>query len=70
MDFDFNALLLSFLFSAVGFVYFSFGRRTINPRVMLTGMVLMGYSYFTPTPLWTLGIGAVLTALPFILKWW
>jgi len=70
MNFDIYAILVSLVFSGVGFVYFSFGRRTVNFPVMFTGLVLMGYSYFTPTAAWSLAVGLTLSALPFVLKWW
>ncbi len=34
------------LFSGIGFVAFSYGRKMGNARMMIQGGILMGYSYF------------------------
>lgn len=37
------------LFSVVGFVAFRFGKKTGRFKTMILGLILMVYSYFTPT---------------------
>lgn len=69
-SFDINLILVNLLFSGVGFVYLSFGRRTSNFPVMLTGIALMAYGYFTPSLVSCVLVGVLLSALPFVFKWW
>lgn len=70
MDFDFKVIVASIIFSTIGFVYFSYGKRLTNLPITATGMALMIYGYFTPSLLACVLIGAFLSALPFVFKWW
>lgn len=70
MDFDWNVIIASLVFSAVGYVYFSYGRRTTNIQLVMIGISLMVYGYFTPSLLACVLVGSGLSALPFIFKWW
>ncbi len=47
------------LFSMLGFWAIKEGRREANIKQLLLGILLVGYSYFTPAPwlVWVLGIG-------------
>ena len=56
------------LFSGIGYVAFSYGKRMDNPRLMIQGGVLMGYSYFVPDTLWMYLIGAGLTAWVYLTR--
>jgi hypothetical protein len=58
-------LFLSLLISTVGFVYFLYGRKRSSSPFMLTGLVLMGFSYFLESFWLSLLIGTVLIAVPF-----
>lgn len=53
------------LFSGIGFVAFTYGRKNASVRHMALGGALMVYCYFTPTVL-TYLIGTVLTAALFL----
>lgn len=70
INLDPKNLLAMFLFSGIGYIYFSFGRRQARPKVMLCGIALMGYSYFTSTVGWTVGVGVLFSVAPFVLRWW
>ena len=56
------------LFSGIGYVAFSYGKRMDNTRLMIQGGVLMGYSYFVPDTLWMYLIGAGLTAWVYLTR--
>ncbi len=56
-------LLAGILFSAIGYVAFSQGRRQGNSLKIWLGVALMGYSYLVSGPWLTWGIGLVLTVL-------
>ncbi len=50
------------LFSSIGYVAFTYGRRMENTRVTIQGGVLMAYSYVVSETAWMYGIGIALTA--------
>lgn len=56
------------LFSAIGYVAYSYGKKMDRTRVMLTGVVLMGYSYVVSDTLWMYAIGTALTAYAWITR--
>lgn len=49
------------LFSGLGYIAYSYGRKMNNMRVMIQGGVLLGYSYIVSDTLWLYAIGVVLT---------
>jgi hypothetical protein len=53
------ALMGMVLFSLLGFWAIKEGRREANIKQLLLGILLVGYSYFTPAAwlVWLLGIG-------------
>ena len=55
-------ILGNILFSGIGYVAFSYGKKMDNLRVMIQGGVLMGYSYLVSDTLWMYLIGTGLTA--------
>lgn len=50
------------LFSGIGYIAYSYGKKMDKTRVMIQGVVLMGYSYVVSDTLWMYVIGAALTA--------
>lgn len=64
------AFFVGLAFSAVGFIYFSYGKKLTQINMVVTGISLMVYSYFVDSITMTAIVGAVLTVLPFIFKWW
>jgi len=67
MNFSLPSLVVSFIFSAIGFVYWRYGRKMAEMRMMIFGMLLMIFGYFVQSVTWTIVIGAVLAIAPFVL---
>ena len=59
---DSTWLLLSSLFSAIGFAVFTYGRRQRTATHTLVGIALMGYPYFVSNTYAMVGIGVLLLA--------
>lgn len=57
-DFDGIGLLVSLLVSAIGFVFFSYGRKMTRPPQVLCGITLMVFPYFVSGP-WVIVLIAV-----------
>ncbi len=58
MDFSLGSIVASLLFSSVGFVAFSYGKKLIRYRLIGMGVALMAYSYFTRGVFtWIVGAG-------------
>lgn len=66
MNWDWPSISVALIFSAVGFVYVSYGRRQAAVGFLLSGVALMGYSYFVDSWLWAMVIGIALTLAPFV----
>ena len=60
-----SELLGALLFSGIGFVAFTYGRKMGQWKPAFIGGLLMCYPYFVPGAGWLYGIGAVLTAALF-----
>ena len=54
-----SSLMASFVFSVIGFWLLREGKRRANIPLIVISVLLMGYTYFTSTPLtdWGIGIG-------------
>lgn len=61
MMFTAAALIPSFLFSAIGFMAFSYGRKLQLWKPLSLGLILMIYPYFCPGPVWLWVLGIVFT---------
>ena len=70
MRFSVGGLIGSLVFSGIGFVAFTAGRKQQHYRLMGFGALMMGYSYFTSGAALTWGIGAALTAAWYFLSDW
>ena len=55
-------LLLSSLFSLIGFAVFTYGRRQKTATHTLVGIALMAYPYFVSSAFALVGIGVLLLA--------
>ena len=66
MNFDVPNIVVMLIFSGIGFVYLSYGRKLGEFDFIISGVLLMVYSYFTPSVLWTVIVGAIITAIPYI----
>lgn len=49
------------LFSGIGYVAYSYGRKMDKTKVMIQGGVLMAYSYFVTDTVWMYVVGTALT---------
>lgn len=67
-QFSFANIIGNLLFSGIGYIAYSYGKKMDKTRVMLTGVVLMGYSYVVSDTLWMYAIGSVLTAYVWITR--
>lgn len=67
MSFDGPQLIFGFIFSGVGFVYMSYGKKMQRLSYLLCGVTLMIYPYFTDSLAPLIGIGAVLSAVPWFI---
>ncbi|MCE9685137.1 hypothetical protein LZP73_02780 [Shewanella sp. AS16] len=61
-------LLWGILFSAIGFGFFLYGRKQQRLIPLVCGLGLMLYPYFVTGTLLLVGIGVVLTALPYFVR--
>ncbi|MNJ98470.1 hypothetical protein D3C87_162360 [compost metagenome] len=55
-----SSLIAGILFSIVGLWVFRQGRKAVNIRLTIVGLLMMIYPYFVDKPLLTWGIGCVL----------
>lgn len=63
-----NFLIGSFVFGAIGFVAFTYGKKQGLWKTALLGISLMLYTWFTPSALYVYIVGIALTAGLFICK--
>jgi hypothetical protein len=63
VSFDANSLLLSLLFSSVGFVFFAYGKKQSRLPHMVAGVTLMIYPYFVSNLIAMSVVGVVVIAL-------
>ena len=66
MQSSFSGLFATLLFSLIGMAAFGYGKKNQNPRAMLIGAALLGYTYIVSDVWLTYGIGLALTALLFL----
>ena len=48
------------IFGAIGLAAMAYGKTTTQPKLMMIGAVLIGYTFFITDPWLTLGIGVAL----------
>ncbi len=61
-------LMIGFLFGTLGLGYSIYGKKQSEFDFLLFGVLLMGYSYFIPSPLLAFLVGGLLLAGPFIIR--
>ena len=61
IEIDPTAIVLSLLFSVVGFAAFRYGRRMHQTPPVVLGIALMVYPLFVTSALWTAVVGTGLT---------
>ena len=70
MNFNVPLILIGLVFSAVGYVYFSYGKRLQKYNIAICGVALMVYPYFFDNLWATVAVGCLLSGVPFLFKWW
>jgi hypothetical protein len=63
VTFDANSLLLSLLFSSIGFVLFAYGKKQSRLPQMVAGVTLMVYPYFVSNLIAMSAVGVLVIAL-------
>jgi len=66
MDFDLSNTACSILFGIIGIGLTRYGRATGDIQRVIIGVLLMVYSFFTPTTAWTVGVGAALCVAAYL----
>lgn len=63
-----TSLFLSIVFGSFGLAYFVYGKKQRKFLPMLAGIALCAYPYFVSSAYAMVGIGAVLIALPLVIR--
>lgn len=62
-----DTFVASIFLGIIGSGYFMYGKKAHNPVPLVSGVLLCVFPYFIDSLLWTLVIGAVLLAAPFVI---
>jgi len=65
---DITYVFFIIFFSAVGLAFFVYGKKQAALVPLLCGLSLMIYPYFVSSTLPLIGIGVVLAAIPFFVR--
>ena len=63
-----GAFVLSLALGLVGMAYFSYGKKLGKAVPLGCGAALMVFPYFVSSTVWMIGIGSVLSVLPFLVR--
>ena len=61
-------LFLGVIFSSIGLGYFMYGKKQQRTVPLVCGIGLMVYSYFFDSNLTIIGIGCILSIIPYFLR--
>ena len=61
-------LLWGLLFGSIGLGYFIYGKKQRAVVPLVCGLALMIFPYFVPNTMLLVGVGAMLTAIPYFLR--
>ncbi|HQZ37532.1 MAG: hypothetical protein IT180_15975 [Acidobacteria bacterium] len=64
-----NSFVAAVFFGIVGSGYFLYGRRATNPVALVAGFLLCVFPYFIDSFAWTMVVGIVLLAAPFLVRY-
>jgi hypothetical protein len=67
MDFDPTLLMLSVIPSGIGFVLFTYGRKSDRWPQLVTGILFMVYPYFTGSTTSMVSVGVLLGAMLYLM---
>lgn len=65
MNFSVSNIIAGFIFSIIGWYLYREGKRRLNISIVVIGILLMTYTWFTNTPLATWGVGVGLCLLAY-----
>lgn len=60
-------VIASIIFGSIGFAAFVYGKKQLNFKALVIGVILMVYPYFVANTIAVYAIGAVLTLALFVL---
>jgi len=63
-----NTLIAAVFLGIIGSGYVMYGRKAQHPVALIAGVLLCLFPYFVDSFLWTLVIGGILLALPFVVE--
>jgi hypothetical protein len=63
-----NSLIAAVFLGIIGTGYVMYGRKAQHPVALIAGVLLCVFPYFVDGFVWTLVIGGVLLALPFVVE--
>lgn len=63
-----SQLLFGVLFGSIGLGYFIYGKKQKIVVPFIVGILLMTYSYFIENTMLLVGIGTILTLLPYFIR--
>lgn len=63
-----NAFIAAVFFGIIGSGYFMYGKKAQNWVALGSGVLLIIFPYFVDSFLWTMIIGLVLLAAPFVIS--
>ena len=67
MDFG-STLIVSMIFGSIGVGYFMYGKKQARMVPLITGIALCVYPYVLSNAYALVGVGILLTALPWVLR--
>ncbi len=68
MGFSLDLLIFSFLYGAIGFAYFSYGKKMAKYIPIACGLILMVFPYFTSNVMAFHCIGGIGVIVPWVIK--
>lgn len=63
-----DAFIAAVFFGILGSGYFLYGRRAQNAVALVSGVLLCVFPYFVDSLLWTMVVGLMLAAAPFVIS--
>ena len=67
MDLNASNIIASVIFGSIGLAAFIYGKKQMNFKALVIGIILMVYPYFVANTIAVYSIGAVLTLALFVL---
>jgi len=69
LSMNLSQLLWGVLFGSIGLGYFVYGKKQRAVVPFLCGIALMAFPYFVSSTVLLILIGAILSALPYFVRW-